>query len=233
MIATYGKRKLQFLLGSEHYEWPFVVAEVERPLLGADFLRYSGLLVNVRTGKLVKPDTFQAVNIASATLAHNTLNATTSTNGYEKLLQEFPHITTPTFELPDVRHGVTHHITTTGPPVHSKVRRLSPDKLKIAKAEFQHMLDLGIIRRSKSQWAAPLHMVPKSNGNWRPCADFRRLNCATRDDRYPVPHVQDFTANISGNCVFSKIDLVRGYHQIPVASSDIEKNSSYHSLWAF
>jgi len=42
-------------------------------------------------------------------------------------------------------------------------------------------------------------------------------------DRYPVPHIQDFSAQLAGQTVFSKIDLVRGYHQIPVAKDDIPK----------
>ena len=72
---------------------------------------------------------------------------------------------------------------------------------------------------------SPLHMVPKSDGLWRRCGNFRRLNDCTEDDRYPLPHIQDFGSNLHGNRVFSVLDLQRGYHQIPMDLADIKKTA--------
>ncbi|GFT27181.1 pro-Pol polyprotein [Nephila pilipes] len=61
-----------------------------------------------------------------------------------------------------------HYIDTFGPSVFAKPHHLAPDGLKIAKKEFQHMLDLGPMRPSKNNYASPLHLVPKKEGDdWR------------------------------------------------------------------
>jgi hypothetical protein len=97
--------------------------------------------------------------------------------------------------------------------------------LQIAKAEFKRIESAGIVRRSKSPWASPLHMVPKKDGLWRPCGDYRRLNLVTTPDKYPVPNMKDLSNGLHGCTIFSKIDLVKGYCQIPVTTEDIPKTA--------
>ena len=87
------------------------------------------------------------------------------------------------------------------------------------------MEDQGIVRRSSSPWSSPLHVVPKANGELRPCGNYRQLNQATVDDHYPLPHIHDFHNHLNQARIFSKIDLTKGYHQIPVAEQDIQKTA--------
>jgi hypothetical protein len=127
--------------------------------------------------------------------------------------------------LPLVSHDVVHHIITHGPPIASKFRKLDGEKLVAAKAEFMQLEEDDIIQRSTSPWSSPLHMVRNADGSWRPCRDFRRLNLVTEPDVYPLPNMLDFAAKAAGLTVFSKIDLRKGYHQIPVNPEDVQKTA--------
>jgi hypothetical protein len=87
------------------------------------------------------------------------------------------------------------------------------------------MLLDGTARRSESSWSSELHIVRKKDNGWRPCGDYRALNSRTIPDRYPVRQIHDCSHQFSGCCVFSKVDLVRAYSQIPVHPGDIQKTA--------
>ncbi|KAK8771093.1 hypothetical protein V5799_025663 [Amblyomma americanum] len=97
--------------------------------------------------------------------------------------------------------------------------------MRIAKAEFEAMLREGIACRSDGPWASPLHLVPKKTEGWRPCGNYHALNARTIQDRYPVHHIQDFAHRIYGCHVFSVLDLVKAYTQIPVNPDDAPKTA--------
>jgi hypothetical protein len=142
------------------------------------------------------------------------------------LLQKFPSILRTGDVKPTPTHGVEHHIHTGSHlPVFAKSRCLDPENLQIAKAEFIRLDSAGIVRRSLSPWASPLHMVPKKDGSWRPCGDYPRLNLVTTPDKYPLPNMQDLSNGLHGCTVKKKIYFVKGYHQIPVATEDIPKTA--------
>jgi hypothetical protein len=144
---------------------------------------------------------------------------------YSRLLDKFLAVVCASKRLPPVSHDVVHHIITQGPPIASKFRKLDGKKLAVAKAEFKQLEEDDIIQRSTSPWSSPLHMVRKADGSWRPCGDFRRLNLVTEPDVYPIPNMLDFATKAAGCTVFSKIDLRKGYHQIPVNLADVQKTA--------
>ena len=197
---------------------------MSRPLLGANFLRENSLLVNVKGKHLVNVETCLSVPLCQAPVSAPHLGAlSTSTNQYDILFTDFQDITVPKFAQQTTKHGMEHFISTRGPPVHAHAHRLRHDKLTLAKKEFASMEAMGIIQHLSSPWASPLHMVSKASGGWHPCGDYRCFNDAIVPDRYPVPHIQDFSTNLAGTRIFYKIDLVRGYHQIPVSAIDFPK----------
>ena len=199
-IRTFGTRRMELNLNQSKYTWHFQVAEAHSHILGADFLRAHSLVVDLAGGRLVRLDTLTVLKgtIRNAQSNRITSLANSRVNEFAQLLRNRPALTTPTFSFNAPKHGVRHHIVTNGPPVRAPARRLPPEKLAIAKTEFQALLELGIVRRSESPYSTPLHVTPKPGGGWRPCGDFRRLNLTTVDDRYPIPRIHDFTANLAG-----------------------------------
>jgi hypothetical protein len=65
---------------------------------------------------------------------------------------------------------------------------MNPDLREILKEELQKLLNARFIYPiSNSEWVSPLVIVPKKNGKWRVCVDYRALNKATQKDHFPLP----------------------------------------------
>jgi len=161
-IRSYGTLCLPLRLDGCRMIGKFVVADVQQPLLGADFLRLHCLLVDVAGQRLLSAPSLSPISSTPCATPSLCISPVFS-DPYQVLLRQFPRITQPTFTAEQPAHGVTHSIHTHGPPVWCRPRRLDQSKLRIAKEEFQRLQQLGIVRPSSSEWASPLHMAPKAN----------------------------------------------------------------------
>ena len=86
------------------------------------------------------------------------------------------------------------------------------------------MIEMGIVERVRADeqhyWSSGLHLQTKPDGSERPCGDFRRLNDATLQDVFQLPNINTFTSAIKKSKVFSRIDMSKAFHFIPIKKED-------------
>ena len=122
----------------------------------------------------------------------------------------------------------THHIYTDDKlkPVRQPQRRMNPTMKEIVKEELQKLLNVGFIYPIlDSQWVYPLVIVPKKNGKWRVCVDYRELNKATLKDHFPLPFIDQVLDSLAGKKYFSFLDGFSGYNQIRITTEDQDKTT--------
>lgn len=119
------------------------------------------------------------------------------------------------------------HTIETGdhPPTAVPPYRLTPAKKAVMKEHLDKMLSEGIIEECESAWAAPALLVPKKDGSFRFCVDYRKLNAVTKSDSYPLPVIDDLLQYTGKSCYMSTIDLRSGYWQVKVREEDQDKTA--------
>jgi hypothetical protein len=139
------------------------------------------------------------------------------------LLQEFedvfpdevPHGLPPTQEI---EHQIDFVLGGSIP--NRPTYRSNPDETKELQRQVSELLENGYIRESISPCAVLVLLVPKKDGTWRMCVDYRAINNITVKYRHPIPRLDDMLDELHGSCVFFKIDLKSGYHQIRMKEGD-------------
>ena len=241
-ITTYGVRHEVVDLGFRRpLPWVFILADVTRPILGLDFLREHKIVVIPSTDELY--DEVTALKVKATAVAELVAPCSTILIGAEnekryrdqlKAMPEYRALTARLVVDQEPKHGIQCYINTGDTkPISCRPRRMNPMALEPVKRKFQQMLNDGTVRPSRSPWASPLHAVPKGTEDWRPVGDYRALNAVTEKDAYPLPFLQDFSVELHGKKIFSKIDLRDAFHQIPVHQDDIPKTCVTTPFGAF
>ena len=110
-------------------------------------------------------------------------------------------------------------------PVAMRPYRTPHSKVKEIDGEVERLLKAGVIEESVSAYSAPCLLVYKKSGKPRLVVDYRKLNAKIQPIRYPLPHLESTLQSLGGNSVFTTLDLLSGYHQIPLRQQDQHKTA--------
>jgi hypothetical protein len=110
-------------------------------------------------------------------------------------------------------------------PIYKTPYRMATPELAELKEHIKELLEKRFIHPNSSLWGVHVIFVPKKDGTQRLCVDYRALNGVTVKNKYLLPSIDDLFDQLRGACVFSKIDLQLGYHQLKIRECDIPKTA--------
>ena len=96
---------------------------------------------------------------------------------------------------------------------------MNPVKQQYLREEVQYLLDNDFIEPSQSEWSSCI-FVPKPDGTFRMCTDYRKVNSITKTDTFPIPRIDDCIDNIGHAKYVTKFDLLKGFWQIPLTNRE-------------
>lgn len=181
---------------------------------------HAPVVAALEDGELLEPD--QAVvsgrlqNSASLAQLETTLHYLESSKRAQlvQVIREFQDLFGDT---PSCTSLIKHDIDVgEALPIRQRFYRVHPEKRKLLEAEVGYMLDNKIASPSDSSWASPCILVPKSDNSARFCTDFRKVNAVTKSDSFPLPRMEDCVDQVGGANYVTKLDLLKGYWQVPL-----------------
>jgi hypothetical protein len=146
--------------------------------------------------------------------------------GDHAVLTEFEDIFQEVLRLPPKRDiDFFINLMPRAAPVSKAPYRMSTPEMKELQLQLEELLKKGYIRPSVSPWGAPVLFVKKKDGTLRLCIDFRQLNKVTVKNKYPLLRIDDLFDQLKGVKIFSKKDLILGYHKIRIKDEYISKTA--------
>ena len=102
---------------------------------------------------------------------------------YEYLFPDIPSRTDKIYHDVDIIDG--------SKAVKQHLYRMNPVKQQYLREEVQYLLDNDFIEPSQSEWSSPCILVPKPDGTFRICTDYRKVNSVIKTDTFPIPRIDD------------------------------------------
>ncbi|MDA3086465.1 RNase H-like domain-containing protein [Campylobacter sp. CS_ED1] len=140
-------------------------------------------------------------------------------NEYERgelkqLLHEYEHLFP---DIPTRTDKISHDVILEDTqPIKQHPYRMNPVKQQCLKDEVKYLLENDFIEPSQSNYSSPCILVPKSNGTYRMCTDYRKINAVTKTDSFPIPRIDDCIDNVGKAKYVTKFDLLKGFWQVPL-----------------
>ena len=141
----------------------------------------------------------------------------------DQVLEKYVDVLNPEPGRTDV---ISLSINTDGhDPVCSHPYRIPPRWKDEVRVQIDQLLGLGIIRPYVSPWSSSVVTVKKKDGGVRICIDFRAVNAITQPDPYQMPLIEEILEMLTSAKFISKVDLNKGFYQIPIDPVDIPKTA--------
>ena len=120
-------------------------------------------------------------------------------------------------------------------PVKQHPYRLNPSKQAYLNNEIQYLLDNDLIEPSQSNWSSPCILVPKPDGSYGMCTDYRKVNNLTKTDTFLIPRMDDCVDKVGNAKYVSKFDLLKGFWQTPLSerAKEISAFATPHGLYQY
>ncbi|VEN44890.1 unnamed protein product [Callosobruchus maculatus] len=154
---------------------------------------------------------------------NSNLNIETVTHLEKMVCEEYLNVTKP--DEPDVKFEMKICVKN-DQPVSCRPRQLSYSlKLELQKI-IDKLLKDNIIRESFSPYCSPIVLVSKKNNQgYRLCVDYREINKIIVKDHFPIPLIDDQINLLKNKCIFTKLDLKNGFHQVSMHPDSIQYTS--------
>ena len=140
-----------------------------------------------------------------------------------RILNEFDEVV---IEKLSQTNATCHVMDTDQSPLgQSYLYRIAPAWKEELYGDIKQLLDLGILEPSHSPWSAPMGSIRKTNCSLQLCIDYCKLNQVTVGDPYQIPRVDDQLDKVAVDTWLSKIDIKKGFYQVPVQKESQHKPS--------
>ena len=106
----------------------------------------------------------------------------------KQLMHEYEHLFP---DIPTTDKIYHDFIVEDSKPIKQHPYRMNPLKQKYLQDEVKYLLKNDFIESSQSNYSSPCILVPKSNGSYRMCTDYRKVNSVRKTDSFPIPRIDD------------------------------------------